>query len=489
MTMPETPAPAAPPAPGRHRKPPRRLVWFVFGALSLIAARELTNRLAWPDAVVGPLLLQDTSGAADVIVVPGAGLSAACTPNLNSVRRTLLAARLYKAGRAPFLLFSGGRPRAGDLACRVGRVMANLAIEVGVPADAVRVEDESRTTHMNAEFSAPILRQMGARRILIVTDRLHMVRAAAAYAHYGFAIERASIPVFEGHRDNVDMLAGGLREFVAIRYYRWKGWIEDPWAPATAPAAARTQSAAGTKPGMMSLAAAGASAAPVRPLPASLSTPASTTMTQPSVPAHPQGPIVLLGASYAGGWKAATLGGVPVVNKGIAGQQSFELLARFDSDVLPARPRAVVIWGFANDVFRAPRAQVDAAMAKMQASVSTMIAKARAAGIEPILATEVTIREPNTWSDWFAGWAGWALGKTSYQEYVNGHILRQNRWIRETAAREGLLLLDLQPVVGDPSGPRRAAFAQDDGSHISEAGYAALSAYADAALAAHFRQP
>ena len=45
---------------------------------------------------------------------------------------------------------------------------------------------------------------------------------------------------------------------------------------------------------------------------------------------------------------------MPVINRGVAGQQSFELLARFDNDVVPERPRAVILWGFINDIFRAP---------------------------------------------------------------------------------------------------------------------------------------
>ena len=453
-------------------KPPRRLVWFALGVFAVFAARTATNRMAWPDYLMSPLLSRDTPGQADVIVVPGAGLTEACTPNLNGVRRVLLAARLYRAGRAPQMLIAGGHPRTGALKCTVAGVMAQLAVEIGIPPEAVHTERESRSTHENAEFSAPILRQMGAKRILIVTDRLHMVRAVASYAHYGFAIERASIPVFEGHRDNVDMLQGGFRELIAIQYYRWKGWIEDPWA-AAAPAPSPERRTAQDE---------------ARPVLASLSGPqgATPSMTANAI-AHPAGPIVILGASYAGGWKVPTLGGVPVVNKGVAGQQSFELLARFEADVLPARPRAVVIWGFANDVFRAPRPSVDAAMTRLHASMTAMIAKARAHGIEPVLATEITIRERDGWSEWFQGWVGWALRKTSYQQYVNGHILEQNRWIRETAKREGLLLLDLQPVLADSTGGRRKGFAQDDGSHVTEAGYAALTAYAEPRLAGHFK--
>jgi uncharacterized SAM-binding protein YcdF (DUF218 family)/lysophospholipase L1-like esterase len=495
-------APAAPDPRVRTRRPPRRLVWFVLGVLSFLAVREAINRTTYADQLVASLLSRDTPGHADVIVVPAAGLTAACTPNLNSLRRTLLAARLYRAGRAPLVLFSGGRPRSGNLTCSVAAVMAKMAVEIGVPESAVRIEHESRTTHENAAESAPMLTAMGATRILLVTDRLHMVRAAASYAHFGFAIERATIPIYEGHRDNVDMLAAGLRELVAIRYYEWKGWIGDPW-----PEEARVRS--GPAPRSAAAVAASTAAAspvegnpvegnPVQGNPVEATTAATATTTSPpapdatmmqNMPANPAGPLVLLGASYAGGWKAATLGGLPVVNKGVAGQQSFELLARFDADVVSAQPRAVVLWGFANDVFRAPRERIADSMARMHASFIEMIARARAHGIEPIIATEVTIRAPNTWSDWAMSWVGWVLRKTSYQEYVNGHILAQNAWLRDTAKQQGLLLLDLQPVVAEASGARGRAYAQADGSHISEAGYEALAAYVNPRLAVHFKRP
>ena len=76
----------------------------------------------------------------------------------------------------------------------------------------------------------------------------------------------------------------------------------------------------------------------------------------------------------------------------MTGQQTFELAARFDADVASVRPRAVIVWGFINDVFRAPPGQVDAAIARARRSTEEIVGKARQAGIEPILATEVTLR-------------------------------------------------------------------------------------------------
>jgi len=204
---------------------------------------------------------------------------------------------------------------------------------------------------------------------------------------------------------------------------------------------------------------------------------------------HPDGPIVILGASYAGGWQIDRIAGIPVVNKGITGQQSFELLARFEADVVAARPRAVVIWGFINDVFRTPREQVDEAMTRAMSSYEQMVALARKHGIEPILATEVTARHKKTLAADVTTFIGGLLGKTSYQDYVNGHVLRGNGSLRELARREGVLLLDIQKALSDANDKRRKEYSANDGSHISPEGYEALTRYATPRLEAHFRRP
>jgi uncharacterized SAM-binding protein YcdF (DUF218 family)/lysophospholipase L1-like esterase len=425
--------------------------WILVGVALVLGARYSVNHSTWPDRVVGPLLLSDTSGPADVIVVPAAGVTAACTPNLNSIHRVLLAAKLFAAHRAPLMLFSGGTPTG--MSCTVADVMAAFARSLGVPADRIVTETRSRSTWQNAEASAPLLQGRRARTILLVTDRLHMWRTQASFARFGFRIERAAVPVYDGHRDQVEMLYHGLREAAAIRYYRALGRIGATLGPTGgAPSAATADGA---------------------PRPMTLS--------------NPDGPVVLLGASYAQGWKTPQLGGVSLVNRGVAGQQSFELLARFDADVLPARPRAVILWGFINDVFRSPRDKVGAAIARSRGSVEDMVKRARAHGIEPIVATEITVRQKNTWSDNLATFVGGLLGRESYPGYVNGQVLENNRWLRTFAEREGLLLLDIQPVMSDASGYRKRELAVDDGSHISDAGYRALTGYVDPLLTTHFR--
>jgi uncharacterized SAM-binding protein YcdF (DUF218 family) len=410
---------------------------------------------------VSPLLIADSSGKADAIVVLGAGVVGECGVNQNGVRRVLLAARLYRESRAPLMFFSGGVGAGG---CPVSVAMAALAREVGVPEASIRVETVSRSTRENGERVAPLLRALNVQRVLLVTDRLHMPRAAGVFAQLGFDVERASVPVYEGHPNNVSMLSAGFREAVAIAYYRRHGWVVRGLPESAEQSHARTSGAEPARVGHEE---------------------AAGERMVVNV-ANPTGPLVIHGASYAGGWPLKQVGAVPVVNTGVAGQQSFEMLERFERDVVSKRPRAVIVWGFINDVFRSAPDKMDAALARVRDSYTRMVAIARASGIEPILATEVTVRPVDSWSETVMGPIGRLLGKESNAERINKHVLATNRWLMEYARQERLLLIDLQGTLSEASGQRRREFALEDGSHIPPAGYTAITAYVTPILEAHF---
>jgi lysophospholipase L1-like esterase len=244
------------------------------------------------------------------------------------------------------------------------------------------------------------------------------------------------------------MLYQGFREFAALRYYEWHGHIGDPFLPA--PQRRRPSGAA-----------------------ASAHAPA-TSMNQWS---YPQGPIVLLGASYVEDWGITSLAGRSVINKGVTGQESFQLLERFDADVVANRPRAVIVWGFINDVFKAPRDRVDRSIERAKESFREIVARARAANIEPVLVTEVTLRQRRSLKEDFMTLLGRWLGRSSFQDYINGHVLATNEWLREFARQEGVTLVDIQPVLSTADNRRQREYAADDGSHFSQAGYRALTQY------------
>lgn len=124
---------------------------------------------------------------ADAIVVLGGGVEAAAPPgrldpNLGAAAdRIWHAARLYRAGKAPRVLASGGNLPWSGIERPEASVMAELLQELGVPAAAILREPNSRTTRENRDRSWPILRANGIHRILLVTSALHMPRALALF--------------------------------------------------------------------------------------------------------------------------------------------------------------------------------------------------------------------------------------------------------------------------------------------------------------------
>jgi uncharacterized SAM-binding protein YcdF (DUF218 family) len=411
-------------------------------ALTLVGQWAI-DRTPFADWLVSPLLLPDTNGRADVIVVAGAGVLGPCEPNLSAVRRVLKATDLWRQGRAPYVFFTGGP--SGDLPCAVADVMADLATRAGIPRERILTEGTSGSTRENAFYAAPVLEALEARSLLLVTDRLHMFRASRVFGALGYHVERVSVPVYATNRGNLDMLTGAARESLAVAYYWLRGELRQAGRLRTLPTGNARRARSGDR-----------------------------------------APVVVLGASYAQGWRPDAIAGRPVLNRGVDGQQTFELAARLDADVLSHHPGVVVLWGVINDFFRAPNRDLPAASERAKVHYRDMIDRASAAGAEVVLATEVTIRAPESWTARVATVAGRMLGRTSYQDTINAAVREFNVWVRDTAAAEGLTVLDLERVTAAPDGTRRRRFAEADGSHLTDAAYAAVTRYAGTVLDRRF---
>jgi lysophospholipase L1-like esterase len=319
--------------------------------------------------------------------------------------------------------------------------MARMARDVGVPEQAIREERVSTSTWENGAMAAPLLRGWGMRKLVLVSDRLHLRRAAGVFTHLGFEVTLAAVPIPEGHGDNVSMLLAGLREFAALGFYRMRGWI----GPAVAP----------------------------------ISFPPNVAAAGEPADAPSDKPLVLLGASYAKGWSLQEVGGVPVVNRGAGGELTSDMLGRFDRDVVAEHPQAVLVWGFINDVFRAAPDAVDAELARSREHYDAMIARSRQHGIVPILATEIPAGNAAAGPlEPLLEVLGAIRGKEAYADRINRHVAAMNQWLIETARREQLLLLDLGAVLAEPGGRRHPAFTQSDGSHITAVGYETLTSFA-----------
>lgn len=170
---------------------------------------------------------------APVAVILGGGIdppgSLHGPANLNAAAdRVLYAAELYHARRVPRLLLSGGA-HPGISARSEAAVTRELLLALGVPAEAILMEQKSRNTRQNAAFSARQLRKLGIERVLLVTSALHMRRAVARFEAEGLAV----MPTATDHeaRDrftavdwlpDADALDGAGRAFKEIIGY-WAG--------------------------------------------------------------------------------------------------------------------------------------------------------------------------------------------------------------------------------------------------------------------------
>ena len=128
---------------------------------------------------------------ADVIVVLGARALSGGRPSRAIRRRVDHAVALFDGGAADRLLMSGGR--IGGLPPEA-EIMRDLAIE-----DRIEIETDSRSTLENAIFTVRMLRLRGWSRPLVVTDWLHMPRAALAFRSQGVLF--ATSAVTRGWRD------------------------------------------------------------------------------------------------------------------------------------------------------------------------------------------------------------------------------------------------------------------------------------------------
>ena len=79
------------------------------------------------------------------------------------------------------MLLSGGHQPRDEYVAPEVEAMAEVLRVLGVPAGAMRQEGRSRNTFENALLSLALVREVGARRVLLVTSALHMPRALAVF--------------------------------------------------------------------------------------------------------------------------------------------------------------------------------------------------------------------------------------------------------------------------------------------------------------------
>ena len=160
----------------------------------------------------------------DVLVVLGGSVLDNGNIGGSSYWRAIYGALAYREGNFREVLICGGR----DGTASISVPMRDLMLTLGIPADRIRIEQESTSTRENALFAAKILPDMPGRKVLLTSD-YHMYRAIRVFRKAGMDIEPLSFP-------DVRKRAGSWMnrwscfqdvalETLKIVYYHAKGWI------------------------------------------------------------------------------------------------------------------------------------------------------------------------------------------------------------------------------------------------------------------------
>ncbi len=122
---------------------------------------------------IGQQSTREEARPADVILVLGA---AEYRGRPSPVLRARLdhALELYRRRLAPRILTTGGP--GGDPVFTEGGVGRSYLTSHGVPGDAIIVENEGESTVQSTAMAAEIMRRMGLRSVIVVSDGYHIYR-------------------------------------------------------------------------------------------------------------------------------------------------------------------------------------------------------------------------------------------------------------------------------------------------------------------------
>ena len=158
----------------------------------------------------------DARTSADVILVLGAAVYPGEQPSPALHARTRTGIDLYQNGYAQRLILSGG---LGGYPPSEAEVMRRIALGMGVPEEAIFLEEQSHSTLENFENSARIMAEHGWDSALVVSDPYHMYRACRVGRDAGltvYPVPAADSPTWTIRRLRAYYM---LRETIAVTAY------------------------------------------------------------------------------------------------------------------------------------------------------------------------------------------------------------------------------------------------------------------------------
>jgi lysophospholipase L1-like esterase len=193
-----------------------------------------------------------------------------------------------------------------------------------------------------------------------------------------------------------------------------------------------------------------------------------------AAPAPHENRVVFVGDSITDYWKLADYFPArpyAIVNRGIDGQTTPQMLVRFRQDVIALQPAVLVVLAGTNDVagVTGPARNED-----IEANYASMAELARVHHIRVVFASLLPV---NNYTD---------DAKESFALRPRERILALNSWLKDYCAKHALVYLDYFSAMVDGKGMLRRDLS-DEGLHPNAAGYKVMTPLAEKAIAQALR--
>ena len=207
-----------------YRQARTRIIKTVLALVAVYLLVFQTN-LVWQ--IAEPLRLAAPPRRVDAIVVFAGGVGESGKAGGGAQERLKQAVDLYRAGWARYLVLSSGYVYS----YREAESMRTLAIDQGVPAADIVLEQRAANTYENVKFVDDILRDHRWTSILLVSSPYHMRRAVGVWHKVAPQIAVVPAPPLQSQfYDHVrgatfEQVRGVAQEYLAMFAYWRRGWL------------------------------------------------------------------------------------------------------------------------------------------------------------------------------------------------------------------------------------------------------------------------
>jgi uncharacterized SAM-binding protein YcdF (DUF218 family) len=189
-----------------------------------------------------PITSASQARGANVVVVLGAGsinIRAAnrqlSSPTMEAGLRVIEAARLFDLLNGPLVIASGGTTEHDERAAPESIAMQRGLIQLGVRAERILLESDSKNTRDEAILVKRMLADRGVTDFVLVTSPLHMRRSMLAFEQQGMHPIASPSQLMPDRSSQISRLIpsemwlqigdAALYEWLARVYYWWNGWL------------------------------------------------------------------------------------------------------------------------------------------------------------------------------------------------------------------------------------------------------------------------